>query len=94
MAKPDLTFQDLRRRAENQLQHNNIESAAIDVRLLLMNAADCDAADLIVKSGELVDENTLYLFSQSLERRLKHEPIAYILGKKEFWSLEFKVSPD
>ena len=94
MAKPDLTFQDLRRRAENQLQQHNIEDAALDVKLLLMKAAGCDAADLIVMSRDPVDQKTLAAFSSLLKRRLTHEPIAYILGVKEFWSLSFKVTPD
>ena len=32
-------------------------------------------------------------FAAYIERRAKHEPTAYILGRKEFWSLEFEVSP-
>lgn len=32
-------------------------------------------------------------FDNVLQRRLKHEPLAYIIGRKEFWSLEFEVGP-
>jgi release factor glutamine methyltransferase len=33
------------------------------------------------------------IFDQLVQRRLAHEPIAYITGRKEFWSLEFEVGP-
>ena len=32
-------------------------------------------------------------FAEAIARREKHEPIAYILGRREFWSLDFEVSP-
>ena len=33
------------------------------------------------------------LFETLVNRRMAHEPVAYILGRKEFWSLEFEVAP-
>src|ERR1041385_4021669 len=33
------------------------------------------------------------IFARLLLRRLSHEPIAYIIGYKEFWSLDFEVGP-
>jgi release factor glutamine methyltransferase len=92
MANSTLTFEQLRRSAEQQLRDIGIESAGIDVKLLMMSAANFDAAQLIFNAKTIVPSNVEGLFSKMLERRLKHEPVAYILGKKEFWSLEFAVS--
>jgi len=35
-----------------------------------------------------------HLFNQSLQRRLQNEPLAYITGQRDFWSLSLKVNPD
>lgn len=64
---------------------------ALDADILLANALGKSREYLIGHSEELVDENIL---SQFLQRRLSGEPIAYIIGVKEFWGIDFKVTKD
>lgn len=79
--------QDLVADAARRLAEAGSESARLDARLLWQFAHDVEAGALVAK-GRAVP-----LFESLVERRLTHEPIAYILGQKEFWSLEFAVGP-
>jgi release factor glutamine methyltransferase len=61
-----------------------------EARLLLAHAAGLTRADLIRDPHRRVEIGG---FNDLLTRRLRHEPLAHILGRREFWSLEFQVSP-
>ncbi|PHR92372.1 MAG: protein-(glutamine-N5) methyltransferase, release factor-specific [Robiginitomaculum sp.] len=86
------TFEDVRRAAVQALSAANIEDADIDARVLLMHAGGLTRSGLIVQSRDIMPASVLARFNTCLARRLTHEPIAHIVGTKEFWSLEFKVS--
>ena len=58
-------------------------------RLLLAHALGLTRADLIRDPGREVETET---FHALLDRRCAHEPLAHILGRREFWSLDFEVS--
>jgi release factor glutamine methyltransferase len=51
------------------------------------------AAMLAAKQGALVDDEAATAFEALIERRALREPVAYITGRREFWSLEFEVTP-
>lgn len=77
--------------AAARLSAAGIDNARIDVRILLGHAIGVPPNELV---GSIpVDEHALARFQQFVERRARHEPIAYITGIKEFWSLEFEVGP-
>ncbi|HLJ52219.1 MAG TPA: peptide chain release factor N(5)-glutamine methyltransferase [Rhizomicrobium sp.] len=63
------------------------ESARLDARLLWQFARDIEAGALVARG------RAIPLFESLVARRLAHEPLAYILGRKEFWSLDFAVGP-
>lgn len=64
-----------------------IEEPRREARLILAAANNTDAAGLLALAE--VPEN----FAPLLARRAAREPLAYILGRKEFWGLSFAVSP-
>lgn len=68
--------------------------ARSEVELLLTRALDITRARLIAhpELAAAAEQNSTYL--HSLERRLGGEPIAYILGEREFYGHVFSVSPD
>jgi release factor glutamine methyltransferase len=68
--------------------------ARLEARLLMQAALGKDHAWLLAHEHDHFDAPALTLFTTALERRLKGEPIAYILGKREFYGLELQVSPD
>lgn len=53
-----------------------------------------DRTWLITHENDALEANIHAAFQALLKRRLNGEPIAYILGKREFYGLEFKVTPD
>ena len=77
-----------------QLEQAGVDTPRIDVELMLMQAWDVSQTDLIIRGQDEVPEDVVSQFNQLLERRLKREPLAYILGKKAFWKDEFIVSED
>jgi len=68
-----------------------IGSAHLDAQLLLAAAAHVDRANLLSGSVDLSPE-TLRHFAAMIDRRAAREPMAYILGRREFYSLEFQVN--
>ncbi len=68
------------------------DSAKLDSQLLLCKAIAKERSYLLTWPEKLLPENDAMHFFQLLERRVKGEPVAYILGEKEFWSLPFEVN--
>ncbi len=79
--------------ASASLQEVGCESPRLDAELLLAHVLGVDRAQLVVRGGEEVgaDDRTRYL--ALLTRRAKREPIAYILGRKDFRHLTLAVDP-
>lgn len=78
---------------ERQLVAAGIESARADARILVCEATGIDRANIIGRSDlDLTDEQSAAV-AELTTRRVRHEPIALIAGRREFWSLEFKVGP-
>ena len=86
------TFDSLRRQAVLSLCENGQKNADIDVRILLGYAAGYSDADLIVQGNTQISPSVLDTFNGYLNRRMAHEPIAYITQQKEFFSLSFYVN--
>ncbi len=71
-----------------RLAEAGIEEPRREARLILAASQGVDAAGLLLLRE--VDEAR---YAPLVRRRAAREPLAYILGRKEFWGLEFKVSP-
>lgn len=69
------------------------ESASLDASLLLLKVTGYTKVDLFMKDEEELDAEVVERFHSLLDRRLQAEPMAYILGEKEFWGLQFYVEP-
>ncbi|HQT26288.1 MAG TPA: peptide chain release factor N(5)-glutamine methyltransferase, partial [Burkholderiales bacterium] len=66
----------------------------IEARALLADALAVDRAWLAAHSEDILEQASLSKFEAMLDRRLKGEPVAYILGFREFYGERFKVSRD
>ncbi len=75
-------------------QNKGIESPRLDAELLLAKTLSLSRVQLYMQFDRPLLETELQNFKDLLKRRSEREPLAYILGKKEFYSLEFEVSPD
>lgn len=75
--------------AAQRLSAAGIDNARLDARLLWKFAKDVQVAALVARD----EARTVALFELFVRRRLDREPVAYIVGRKEFWSLDFAVGP-
>lgn len=70
------------------------DEARLEARLLLLHLLQVDHAWLLAHETDALQGNIHAAFQALLVRRLQGEPIAHILGKREFYGLELTVSPD
>lgn len=77
--------------ATARLRAAGIESPQREARLLAAHAADTDLAGLL--RIDMLPPAAHATFMRILQRRLHHEPMAYIIGHTGFWSLDMAVSP-
>ena len=78
----------------NHFKTNEIESPRLSAEVLMTHCLGCSRIDLYLKHDQPLNKSELEDYKKLLNRRLNNEPIAYIVGKKEFWSMEFFVSPN
>jgi release factor glutamine methyltransferase len=78
--------------ARRRLQAAGIDSAALDARLLLGKAAGLDMTALIAGSRDTLAAETIAAFDTLCDRRARHEPVARILGTKEFHGLSIALN--
>jgi release factor glutamine methyltransferase len=64
-----------------------------DAELLLAAATSLSRAQLIARAREPVPQDAVARFELLRARRAAGEPVAYLLGRREFWSLDFEVGP-
>ena len=68
------------------------DSAALDAEILLSSALGVEREKLYIHSGDPMPKRALATYHRYLARRGRHEPVAYILGEKEFFGLRFTVN--
>lgn len=86
------TLRDIRKKAVGQLEEAGCDSARLDVDLLLAEALGQSTLDIILEPGRIIEQDEEGIFLRLLARRIAREPISQILGRKDFWSLTFRVS--
>lgn len=73
-------------------QINPTENGKVDALVLLQHATGKSRTQILAFDDTEIDEKVRLKLTALLDRRLSGEPIAYILGEKEFWSLPLNVS--
>jgi release factor glutamine methyltransferase len=68
-------------------------TARIEVQMLLQRVLGVNRAYLLAHPERALDEAEIATYRALLQRRLAGEPLAYILGEREFFGLDFKVTP-
>lgn len=67
------------------------DTARLDAELLMAHAFEVSRSDLLLRYMGHTAPNR---FFESVERRMGHEPVAYIVGVQEFFGRDFRVTPD
>ena len=88
-----MTIRELFRETVQRLQTGGIEEAEIEAFLLLGRLLGLSRSQLVLGGEQPVSPATIRNWEEFLARRLRREPLAYILGEWEFWSLPFEVTP-
>lgn len=89
-----MTVGDLLKDGAARLAKVGIDGAAREVRLLLQAAAGIPISTQIAFPERAIAADAAARFDELVERRARREPMAHILGQREFWSLAFKVTAD
>jgi release factor glutamine methyltransferase len=71
-----------------------LDNARIDAEILARHALGWDRARLVTDGRDPMPADVGLRFATLIERRATHEPVAFITGHREFWGLDFDVSPD
>ena len=78
--------------ASKMLKKHNIQSYELDAQLLLSNIMKVKREYLIINNKLNISEKIMGKYDLAIKRRIKREPVAYITGKKEFWSDNYLVN--
>ena len=78
--------------AYKTLKESNINSYQLDAEIILSNIMGVTREFLITNSNQNVTKDVMQKYLKAIERRKRNEPVAYITGKKEFWSNDFMVN--
>ncbi|MBB5047643.1 release factor glutamine methyltransferase [Rhodopseudomonas rhenobacensis] len=89
-----LTIDAARRAVAARLRQAAIESAELDARLLIGAVLELDLTGLITAAARLLTPDEAAALDALVARRIEGEPVARILGVKEFWGLPLHLSGD
>jgi len=81
-------------RLRRSLAEGGIENPALDARLLLLAALDIPPEELVMRPDAALTERQAETLADFARRRLGREPVARILGEREFWGMPFRLSAE
>jgi release factor glutamine methyltransferase len=93
LAPSDHCVDAMRRAVARRLRRSEIESPDLDARLLVGHALGLDHAGLARAAQRALLPGEIAAIEELVVRRLKREPVARIIGVKEFWGLPLKITP-
>ena len=90
---PGPSIESARRTLAAQLKSAGDDEAELDARILLGAALNLDLTGIIAQASRKLTPAEAALLAQYARRRIAGEPVARILGQKEFWGLPLQLSP-
>ncbi|MEE9286345.1 MAG: HemK/PrmC family methyltransferase, partial [Dehalococcoidia bacterium] len=88
-----MTLQEALRHGTHLLAQAGSDEANLEAELLLAHTLDIDRVHLYQRLRDPLLPAPEQAYGSLLERRLAHEPTAYLMGHKEFYGLDFEVAP-
>ena len=89
-----MTIHDILNESTKRLEKADIPSARLDAEVLLVFYLGCDRLDFFKNPEMALGEKQLAGYRELIARRLQWEPVAYITGRKNFWTFSLEVSKD
>ena len=75
----------------DKLQRQKIRSSRLDSEILLSKVLNKKREEVLVKLERVMKRGEIFAFNDLIQRRMRKEPIAYIMKEKEFWGKKFEV---
>jgi release factor glutamine methyltransferase len=88
-----MTIAEAMNQAEAILRRANIASARLDIQILLEFVTRRDRADITAHPDDTLNDDVIQRYFALVERRAQREPLAHLTGSREFYGLEFIVTP-
>lgn len=85
---------ELLQQAGHELSECGIVESELDARILLERCLKKSRTELYLEANCFVSQEEVLRYRSWISRRKLREPVAYIIGEQEFWSLPFYVSPE
>ena len=76
------------------LKKSGSDTPRLDAEILLAQVRGCKRIQLYVDYADPLSDDQRTRMRELVKRRANHEPVAYLVGRREFYSLNFKVTPD
>ena len=91
---PEWTILKLLKWTTSYFKSHDIDSPRATAEILLAHILKLKRIDLYLRHDQPLISDELLKFKAFIKRRIKREPVAYIVGVKEFWSMDFAVTED
>jgi len=92
--EPPWTLLRLLKWTSDYFKSHDIDDPRAAAEILLAHTLGLTRIDLYLRHDQPMSTEELQRFKPVIKRRVKREPVAYIVGEKEFWSMPFAVTPD
>src|SRR5437773_11029927 len=89
-----ISIQNALAEAAQLLSATGVNEKRMEAASLLAAVVGCDRAFLIAHSEDALTQEHVNIFRAFVQRRIKGEPLQYIVGHQEFFRLDFEVTPD
>jgi len=89
-----MNYEQVLANATKILKSASIKSSKLDCEVLLSNVLKINREKMLVNLNKKINHQDFINFNKLINRRVKNEPVAYIVGYKEFWNKKFKVNSD
>lgn len=94
MSRTQTSLREILAKSTDYLTQKRVDSPRLSAELVVAHALGMNRLDLFLSLDKPLDEPELALIRPVLLRRGGGEPMAYILGRREFYGLDFQVSPE
>ncbi len=89
-----MTLGELSKKTALRLKEMGIDNPLLDSDIIITSVLDIERYKLVSDRDRILTEDQIKAIEKCVLRRLKFEPVAYITGVKEFYSIEFEVNKD
>ena len=87
-----MTVREILNEVTRDFEAAGMETVRLDAEVLLAFCLNCDRLEFLKNPDMQISKSQLAVFNKLVSRRLKWEPVAYITGRKEFWSFTLEVN--